>query len=142
MDRAALDVALKFNIPCGGWCPDGRVDERGTIPEHYPVKELPGAGFAERTQANVKASKGTVVFYSTALAGGSEYTAYCCRECNKPHELVNASKLSPKEAAKAISVFVAQNKIDILNGAGPRASEWPNGYGFAYRALEMAFKAM
>lgn len=40
VDRAALDAALKHGIDCGGWCPAGRLDEFGRIPERYPVKEL------------------------------------------------------------------------------------------------------
>ena len=49
VDRAALDVVLENQIPCGGWCPAGRLDEYGRIPDRYPVQELPTAGFAERT---------------------------------------------------------------------------------------------
>ena len=30
-DRAALDVALKFNIPHGGWIPKGRIAEDGPL---------------------------------------------------------------------------------------------------------------
>jgi len=30
-DRAALDVALKFNIPQGGWIPKGRKTEDGPL---------------------------------------------------------------------------------------------------------------
>ena len=37
VDRAALDVALEFGIPCGGWCPKGRLAEDGTIPARYPL---------------------------------------------------------------------------------------------------------
>ena len=33
VDRAALDVALEHNFPCGGWCPKGRRAEDGPIPE-------------------------------------------------------------------------------------------------------------
>ncbi len=33
VDRAALDVAISFNIIWGGWCPRGRIDENGTIPK-------------------------------------------------------------------------------------------------------------
>jgi hypothetical protein len=29
VDRAALDVALRHGIECGGWCPAGRLDEFG-----------------------------------------------------------------------------------------------------------------
>ena len=28
VDRAALDVALERSMPCGGWCPKGRLAER------------------------------------------------------------------------------------------------------------------
>jgi hypothetical protein len=31
VDRAALDVALELGIPCGGWCPRGRLAEDGAI---------------------------------------------------------------------------------------------------------------
>ena len=54
VDRAALDMALKHGIECAGWCPAGRLDEFGRIPDHYPVQELPGGGFTERTLQNVK----------------------------------------------------------------------------------------
>jgi hypothetical protein len=40
VDRAALDVALKHRIECGGWCPARRLDEFGRIPDRYPVQEL------------------------------------------------------------------------------------------------------
>ena len=33
VDRAALDIALKYKIPCGGWCPKGRIAEDGIIPK-------------------------------------------------------------------------------------------------------------
>ena len=64
VDRAALDVSLKHGIDCGGWCPAGRLDEFGRIPDRYPVRELQAGGFAERTMQNVKDSDGTVVIYS------------------------------------------------------------------------------
>src|SRR2546426_947181 len=84
VDRAALDAALKHGIDCGGWCPAGRFDESGKIPERYPLTEItkdikegrspgrPGGDleaaapwelhgdiFAERTLQNVKDSDGT-----------------------------------------------------------------------------------
>src|SRR4051812_2852026 len=133
---------MKHGVDCGGWCPEGRLDERGTIPARYPVRELAGGGFPERTMANVRDSDGTVLIYSTTLAGGTEYTAYCCRQLNKPHETIDASKLLPTDAAKTISDFVNLHKIDILNVAGPRASQWPNGYGFAHRALEIFLQTL
>jgi hypothetical protein len=136
VDRAALDVALKHGIECGGWCPAGRLDEFGRIPDQYPVQELQVGGFIERTLQNVKDSDGTVVIFSGKLGGGTEQTVRFCVELRRPHELIDASKFSADEAAKLIRHFVHKNRIDILNIAGPRQSEWAEGCDYAFRALE------
>jgi Circularly permutated YpsA SLOG family len=136
VDRAALDVALKNGIECGGWCPAGRLDEFGRIPDRYPVNELEHGGFTERTLQNVKDSDGTVIIYSGKLSGGTEQTVRFCLEQQRPHQLLDASKIPTEEAARLIADFGRNHKIDILNVAGPRESEWPEGYDYAYRALE------
>jgi hypothetical protein len=136
VDRAALDAALKHRIDCGGWCPAGRLDEFGRIPDRYPVNELEGGGFTERTLQNVKDSDGTVIIYSGKLSGGTEQTVRFCLEQQRPHQLLDASKIPAEEAARLIAGFVRNHKVDILNVAGPRESEWPEGYDYAYRALE------
>jgi putative molybdenum carrier protein len=140
VDRAALDVALRHGIECGGWCPAGRLDEFGKIPDRYPVQELQGGGFIERTLQNVKDSNGTVVIYPVELRGGTEQTVRFCLELERPHALIDASKISAEGAAKLIGDFVDKNKISILNVAGPRESEWPEGYGYASRALSAFLK--
>jgi len=137
VDRAALDIALKHGIECGGWCPAGRLDEFGRIPDQYPVQELQGGGFIERTLQNVKDSDGTVVIFSGKLGGGTEQTVRFCVALRRPHQLIDASKFSAAEAAKLIRHFVRKNRVDILNIAGPRQSEWAEGYDYAFRALEV-----
>jgi hypothetical protein len=136
VDRAALDVALKHGIDCGGWCPAGRFDEFGRIPDRYPLNELTRGGFTERTLQNVKDSDGTVIIYLGKLSGGTEQTVQFCVEQQQPHDLIDASKISTEDAAKFIADFVYKHEIDILNVAGPRQSEWPEGYDYAFRVLE------
>ena len=160
MDRAALDVALKHGIECGGWCPAGRLDELGRIPDRYPVNELEPSGkegrspdrpggletaapwpkrdvFAGRTLQNVKDSDGTVVIYFGELRGGTASTVQCCVELDRPHRLIDAAEVSPEDAAKLIVDLVRENKINILNVAGPRQSEWPEGYDYAFHVLDI-----
>ena len=74
--------------------------------------------------------------YAGKLSGGTEQTVRFCVEQQRPHELIDASKISTEEAARSIADFVRKHKIDILNVAGPRQSEWPEGYDYAFRALE------
>jgi hypothetical protein len=142
VDRAALDVAIKHRIECGGWCPAGRLDEFGRIPDRYPLQELECGGFTERTFQNVKDSDGTVIIYTGNLSGGTEQTVRFCQELQRPHQVIDASKISATDAAKLISDFVRNNKIGILNVAGPRQSEWPEGYEYAFRALDRFLKSI
>jgi hypothetical protein len=137
VDRAALDVASKHGLECGGWCPAGRLDELGRIPDRYPLQELKAGGFAERTLQNIRDSDGTVVIYCAQLRGGSEQTVRFCFEEERAHRLIDAAILSPAEAAALIVTFVCAEKISVLNVAGPRASEWLGGYDFAFAALDI-----
>ena len=160
VDRAALDVALRHGINCGGWCPAGRLDEFGKIPDRYPVQELeqgnkegrsldrPGGLetaapwekpdiFAKRTLANVRDSNGTIIIHCDGLRAGTAYTVECCKHLQRPHQLIDASKTSAEGAARLIGDLVDKNKINILNVAGPRESEWPEGYVYASRALDI-----
>jgi Circularly permutated YpsA SLOG family len=137
IDRAALDIALKHGIEAGGWCPAGRLDEFGRIPERYPIKELESGGFTERTLQNVKDSDGTLIIYPGKLTGGTEQTVQFCVEQQRPHLLVDASSVSGEDAARLIGEFVRKNKIDVLDVAGPRQSQWADGYDYAFRALEI-----
>jgi hypothetical protein len=136
VDRAALDVALKHRIESGGWCPSGRLDEFGRIPDRYPVKELESGGFTERTLQNVKDSDGTVIIYPGKLSGGTEQTVRICVEQRRPLKLIDSSNVSTEKAAQLIADFVRANTIDVLNVAGPRQSEWAKGYDYTTSILE------
>jgi hypothetical protein len=72
VDRAALDAALALGVNAGGWCPEGRLAEDGVIPDIYPLKELPMAGYRQRTKKNVIDSDGTLIIYFGFPTGGTE----------------------------------------------------------------------
>ena len=137
VDRAALDAALKHGIECGGWCPAGRLDEFGRIPERYPLKELEEGSFADRTLANVRESEGTVAIFRVDLAGGTKYAVQCCVELGRPYLLIDAAKVSERDAAELTIAFIREEKIEILGIGGPRQSEWPGGYAYAFQAMEL-----
>ena len=136
MDRAVLDAALKHHAPCGGWCPDGRLAEDAPIPDRYPLQELKGGSYLDRTRQNVIDSDGTVIFHFGPVAGGTAATLGFCVETGRPHLLVNAAEISANRAAEIIRAFVAEFGIAALNVAGPRASEEAGAYPYALAAVE------
>ena len=130
VDQGALAAALETGTACGGWCPEGRLSEDGTIPPKYPVVELAGAGYLERTLQNVLDSDGTAIIYNGVLEGGTRLTWKYCEEHGRPSALIDAANLSRSEAVAALTDFVAGNEVRVLNIAGPRASKWPEAFGY------------
>ncbi|MBX3651069.1 MAG: putative molybdenum carrier protein [Burkholderiales bacterium] len=135
VDRAALDAALAAGIPCGGWCPGGRMAEDGPIDARYPLTEIPGSGYIERTRANVADSDGTVILHGDALEGGTLQTRRFCEELGKPCLVIARENTDEADAAGAIAGFVARHGIRRLNVAGPRASKQPRVYDWAHAVI-------
>jgi hypothetical protein len=130
VDRGALDAALANGFPCGGWCPQGRQAEDGPIDTKYPLQELPGATYRDRTLQNVIDSDGTVIIYFGTISGGTLLTQQFCLEHKKAHLLIDAAQIMPAKAAGMIKKFCIKNSISILNAAGPRASQASTAYSY------------
>jgi hypothetical protein len=130
-DRGALDAALEAGAPCGGWCPGGRMAEDGPLDMHYPLTEIPGAGYIERTRANVADSDGTVILHGGALEGGTLQTQRFCAELGKPCLVIAREQFDEDRAASEIARFIAVHRIRTLNVAGPRASKQPAIHAYA-----------
>ncbi|HEX9685163.1 MAG TPA: putative molybdenum carrier protein [Burkholderiales bacterium] len=136
VDRGALDAALEAAFPCGGWAPGDRAAEDGRIHARYPLQELAGAGYEERTLQNALDSDGTAILHSGTLEGGTRQTLLNCIEHGKPFELVDAARIGPREAASRISAFIERHRVSVLNVAGPRASKWPEGHRYAHSTVQ------
>lgn len=127
-DRAALDTAIKFNIPHGGWIPRGRKTEEGPLPERYRLREMPGQEYQERTKQNVMDAQGTAIISRGRLTGGSALTQSFARVCGKPNVHIDLSMNEAFEASLVLQSFILENQIEVLNVAGPRASHDPGIY--------------
>jgi len=140
-DRAALDAALNSSFPCGGWCPEGRLAEDGPLPTKYPLQELPGAGYRQRTIKNIETSDGTAIFYFNRPAGGTELTLIQCIRLHKPYQLIDASEISPARASSILEDFVDQHGIAILNVAGPSETRSPSVHSYVQEAVQSLIEA-
>ena len=136
VDRAALDVALEFGMPCGGWCPRDRWAEDGAIDARYPVRESDDADPAVRTRLNVRDSDGTLIVARPPLTGGTALTKKVAGELGRPCLVVEPTD----DAFAAIRRWIAEHAIRGLNVAGPRASQWPDGYEEASTILRALLK--
>ena len=125
VDRAALDVALKLSLPCGGWCPKGRQAEDGPLPPRYPLEETPSADYAQRTEWNVRDADGTLVLARGTPTGVTALTVELAGRLRKPYLVVD---LDAVYSAQAVHAWVNTHQLRVLNIAGPRESSQPGIY--------------
>ena len=136
-DQAALDVAVKYNIPYGGWIPKGRKTEAGPLPSRYRLSVMPTSDYRDRTLQNILDSQGTVILYHGRLMGGSRLTRELAKMQKKPCIAINLVTHDPFETAVMVQSFVEDRKIGVLNVAGPRASHDPDIYMDVKMVLEI-----
>lgn len=137
-DRAALEWAIKHEIPHRGWCPLGRKAEDGRINDRYNLQETTSDDYAQRTEWNVFDSGGTVVFsLASDLTEGSEQTRYFAEEIyHKPYLHLDKARDRP---ASVLLDFLREHKIYVLNIAGPRETTEPGVGDFVTDVLDKAF---
>ncbi len=139
VDRAALDAAMKFGIPAGGFCPKDRKAEDGKIPDRYPLHELESPEYHIRTEKNVIESDGTLIINNGALTEGTKLTYDYTVQYGKPNLIVQLDSEKVTEPANVVR-WIHNQHIYILNIAGPRESKIPKGiYSAAYSYLEKVF---
>ena len=132
VDRAALDVARELGIPCGGWCPRGRRAEDGPIPDGYPLRETPSGAYPERTAWNVRDSDGTLIVTRGKPRVGTALTVSLARRAGKPVLVVD---LEAGARPSDVRSFLVEDRIRVLNVAGPRESEAPGIHDDAFAFL-------
>jgi len=122
-DQAALNVAILMGIAHGGFLPKGRLTEDGPLPARYDLAELPTRSYPKRTEQNVLAADGTVIFSHGPLKGGSRLTRALARCHGKPSLHIDFDRIAPGPAALAVFDWAGRHAIGILNAAGSRQSE-------------------
>lgn len=127
-DRGALDFAIKFNIPHGGWITKGRRTESGPLPEFYNLKEMDTRDYPARTRQNIIDSDGTVIIARGALTGGSALTYRFAQKIGKWVCRINLLEQDIFEVAFILHDFILEQSIRVLNVAGSRASHDPDIY--------------
>ncbi len=145
VDRAALDIAKKYNIAIVGWCPkDGWAEDMQKAPgirKFYPeLKETPSKDVAQRTRWNVRDSHVTLIIEpnQTKFSGGTNLTEQIAKEYERPCLKV----YSKDDEAKIIDWLNNLGSELTLNIGGPRESECPDAYIIATEILEKVFQAI
>ena len=141
-DRAALDVAITLGIPHSGWIPKGRMTEDGPLPAKYQLKEMPTDSYEARTEQNVLDSDGTLIIARGKLTGGTDYTREITLRHRKQMLWIDLDLIGHYDAALLAASWIKLQRVNILNIAGPKASEDNQIYSDVVIIIEQAIKIL
>ena len=137
-DRAALDTAIRLGIPHGGWIPKGCITEEGPLPDKYQLQEMPTDSYSKRTEQNVIDSDGTLIIARGKLTGGTDHTRHMTLKHQKQLLGIDLNLTNHFAGASLVTSWIKMQHIQVLNVAGPRASEDPAIYNDVFKILEIA----
>lgn len=143
VDRAALDTAIDFGLQYGGWIPAGRRAEDGPIPARYThLAECDSADYSARTRRNVRDTDATLIICDRKLHGGTALTESVTLELNRPLLVIQLGESGADDAINRTCEWLNVAKPQVLNIAGPRASEWPDAYERVITFLGSVFRSI
>lgn len=131
MDRAAMDVARKYNIPLCGWCPKGGWAEDypsapGLLRDYPELKETPAEGTEQRTLWNMRDAGAilTILPEGSLPSKGTDTGLEAGKKLGKP--MYTASGI--KDVPGIIRWMKRLPEGTEICVGGPRASECSGAY--------------
>jgi hypothetical protein len=124
VELAALDAAIKLDIPHAGWAYKGRKTEDGILPEQYNVKEIDNPSYFERLEKNIIDSEGTVILTYGKLLMGIKGVTELADHYKKPCLHVDLKECTPIHAISSIRKWMDNHEIEeiFFTGSKPIAA--------------------
>ncbi|MGD2271689.1 MAG: putative molybdenum carrier protein [Desulfobacterales bacterium] len=136
VERAALDLAIKLDIPHGGWITRGRLTQDGVLPDTYKLNELPSASHSEQIAKNVMQADGTVIFTRGWPPDLKRTIIDLVETLKHPYLIVDLDQSRSLKAATQLAAWIQEQGIEILHVTGSRTSRDPGSYQDAINLLE------
>jgi len=120
VELAALDAAIRLEIPHEGWCYQNRKTDGGVLPKHYNVKEIDNPSYFERLEKNIIDSDGTVVLTYGQMPVGSKAVNKLAENHNKPLLNINLGEQSLDHTVSLIRKWMTKHEIDTIYFTGSK----------------------
>lgn len=136
VERAALDAAIKLNLPHNGWTYRTRRTEEGILPDKYNVKASANTSFSERIEKNVLASEATAIITHGNLTIGLKIVRDYAEKHNRPYLHINLNENPINAASALIRKWMINNGIETVYFTGSKTTEGANIYQEVIQIIE------
>jgi len=120
VEIAALDTAVRLNIPHEGWAFQRKRAKEGTWPEHYNLKTTAVTSYHDRLEKNIIDSDGTVILTHGQLIIGTKIIKHLANQNNKPNLYIDLTECSINHAISSIRKWMASNEIETVYFTGSK----------------------
>jgi len=138
-ESAALDVAIRFHIPYGGYTNQGSLIPGDRPAGRYTLDEKPFVNPMVLLRANMDQADGILVFSSSTMPWQINQIQPYVNEQNYPYLHIDFSEVEPHPAAFRIGTWVAKNALRRLFITGASIHEDRGIYQRAHDALTSFF---
>jgi len=126
VEKAALDAAIKLDIPHEGWTYKSRKTDDDALPQQYNVKEIANPSYFERLEKNINDSDGTVLLHYGQLISGSNAARDLSQKHNKPCLLLELNTCTHSQASSTIRKWMDNHGIEKIFFTGSKPVAAPN----------------
>lgn len=134
--RAALDAALHLGIDHGGWISTGDVSTHRRTTSSYDLQELPSN--QDCMEKCVTNADGTLLLTRGEIDGELKAFRNFTQKNGRHFLHIDLERVPAFKASTAIADWLANNKINVLNVAGPE-SDSPDSYDKIFHVITSAY---
>jgi hypothetical protein len=126
VERAALDAAIKLNIPHSGWTYKTRRTDDGILPDKYSVKESADVSFSDRIEKNVLAADAAAILTHGSLTIGLKVVKDYAEKHKRPYLHVDLNENPLNLASALIRKWMINNQLKAIYFTGSKSTGGPN----------------
>lgn len=133
VEQAALDVAIKLDIPHGGWVPRGCGN---AFPKKYRLREAADAKEDAGLSKNIQSSGGTLYMFHSDDGRSRDRCRRLAQKFQKPFRAVDFQSASKFDSALAVCRWMVDHEIGVIHVSGDIAPKGEPAYTDAVDILE------
>jgi hypothetical protein len=136
-ERGALDVAVRWQFPRGGWCPKGSALE-STFSSVFTLAETPSSDLGQALEWNVRDSDATVLFTisSEPLPENEQAMEFARLHCKPFLHLPSRGVFDLHHTAEKLQRFLDETAVRTLHVTGSLATHEPDVWRWTFVLLE------
>ncbi len=140
VELAALDVAIRLDIPHEGWAFQRRGEKDGHWPEQSNLKTIDLPSYHLRLEKNIIFSDGIVILSYGQLVIGSKVIKELAGKHQKPFLSIDLTECSINRAISSIRKWLNSNNIEAVYFTGSKPVDESNIYEETVQIIEGIFR--